>query len=209
MSEKQTRRDFCEAGESTNSPMKGGDVHSFVQDPREQKSNRDFCEDHSSSNVPHNINQNFGNTNFQNLQKSAHLTDYSHPHQPMNSGVKVVQQQMKLVKKANGGVHQSRIEQCDKQNACYSGNSQYQLTDDSLKNRPNSECRESVGKFGSACETPVLHSKSQTAKELLANADNNNRPNTNCYKRLQQFDVSGTTAVHKSVDESVLGALSH
>ncbi|MCP4475797.1 MAG: hypothetical protein GY821_14770, partial [Gammaproteobacteria bacterium] len=38
LSEKQTRRDFCEAGESTNRPMKGGDVHSFVQDPREQKS---------------------------------------------------------------------------------------------------------------------------------------------------------------------------
>ncbi|MCP4495038.1 MAG: hypothetical protein GY820_48225, partial [Gammaproteobacteria bacterium] len=38
LSEKQMRRDFCEAGESTNRPMKGGDVHSFVQDPREQKS---------------------------------------------------------------------------------------------------------------------------------------------------------------------------
>ncbi|MCP4492915.1 MAG: hypothetical protein GY820_37280, partial [Gammaproteobacteria bacterium] len=43
LSEKQMRRDFCEAGESTNRPMKGGDVHNFVQDPREQQQNRDFC----------------------------------------------------------------------------------------------------------------------------------------------------------------------
>ncbi|MCP4489958.1 MAG: hypothetical protein GY820_21955, partial [Gammaproteobacteria bacterium] len=50
---------------------------------------------------------------------------------------------------------------------------------------------------------------SQTAKELLANSDNNNRPNTNCYERLQQFDSSETTAVHKSVDDSVMGTLSH
>ncbi|MCP4492749.1 MAG: hypothetical protein GY820_36405, partial [Gammaproteobacteria bacterium] len=42
LSEKHMRRDFCEAGESSNRPMKGGDVHNFVQDPREQKQNRDF-----------------------------------------------------------------------------------------------------------------------------------------------------------------------
>ncbi|MCP4476127.1 MAG: hypothetical protein GY821_16525, partial [Gammaproteobacteria bacterium] len=49
---------------------------------------------------------------------------------------------------------------------------------------------------------------SQTAKELLANADNNNRPNTNCYERSQQVDESGTTAVHKSVDDSMTKSLS-
>ncbi|MCP4492739.1 MAG: hypothetical protein GY820_36355 [Gammaproteobacteria bacterium] len=207
LSEKQMRRDFCEAGESTNRPMKGGDVHSFVQDPREQKQNRDFCEDHSASNVPHNIKQNFGNTNFQNFQNSAHLTDYSHTNRPMNSGVKVVQQKLGSGKIANDGVHQSLIEQCDKQNARYSGNSLHQLTDYSLNNRPNSECCESVEKFGSACGTPIMHSKSQTAKELLANADNNNQPNTNCYESLQQVDLSGTTAVHKPVDDPVMGSL--
>ncbi|MCP4474873.1 MAG: hypothetical protein GY821_09985 [Gammaproteobacteria bacterium] len=189
------RRDFCEAGESTNRPMKGGDVHSFVQDPHEQQQNRDFGVNHSGSNVPQNINQNFGNTNFQNLQNSAHLTDYSHSNRPMNSGVKVVQSKLGLGKIANDGVHQSLIEQCDKQNARYSGNSLYQLTDYSLKNRPNGDCRENVGKFGSMWETPVLKLGTQTAKELLANSDNNNRPNTNCYERLQQFDLSETTAV--------------
>ncbi|MCP4488576.1 MAG: hypothetical protein GY820_14880, partial [Gammaproteobacteria bacterium] len=198
MSEKQMRRDFCEAGEITNRPMKGGDVHSFVQDPREQQQNRNFCENRSESNVPHNINQNFGNTNFQNLQNSAHLTDYSHSNRPMNSGGKVVQQKLGSGKIANDGVHQSLIEQCDKQNARYSGNLLHQLTDYSLNNRPNSECRESVWKFGRACETPVLKVGAQTAKELLANSDNNNRPNTNCYERLQQFDLSETTAVPKS-----------
>ncbi|MCP4485940.1 MAG: hypothetical protein GY820_01225, partial [Gammaproteobacteria bacterium] len=206
LSENQMRRDFCEAGESTNRPMKGGDIHSFVQDPREQQQHRDFCVNHSVSNAPHNINQNFGNTNFQN---SAHLTNYSHSNRPMNSGVKMVQQQTKSAEKANDSVHQSLIEQCDKQNARYSGNSLYQLTDYSLNNRPNHECRESVGKFGSACETPVLKLGNQTAKELLANADNNNRPNTNCYERLQQVDLSGATALHKSVDDSVTESLSH
>ncbi|MCP4489246.1 MAG: hypothetical protein GY820_18330, partial [Gammaproteobacteria bacterium] len=175
LSENQMRRDFCEAAENTNRPMKGGDVHSVVQDPREQQRNRDFCVNHSVSNAPHNINQNFGITNFQN---SAHLTNYSHSNRPVNSGVKMLQQQIKSVEKANDSVHQSLIEQCDKQHARYSGNSLYQLTDYSLNNRPNNECRESVGKFGSVCETPVLKLGNQTAKELLANADNNNRPNT-------------------------------
>ncbi|MCP4494302.1 MAG: hypothetical protein GY820_44430, partial [Gammaproteobacteria bacterium] len=82
------------------------------------------------------------------------------------------------------------------------------LTDYSLKNRPNNECRESVWNFGSVCETPVLKTENQTATELLANADNNNRPNTNCYERLQQVDSSGTTAVHKSVDDSLTESLS-
>ncbi|MCP4473693.1 MAG: hypothetical protein GY821_03825, partial [Gammaproteobacteria bacterium] len=121
----------------------------------------------------------------------------------------MVQQQTKSVEKVNDSVHQSLIEQCDKQNARYSGNSLHQLTDYSLNNRPNNECRESGGKFGSVCETPVLKLGNQSAKELLANADNNNRPNTNCYERLQQVDLSGTTAVHKSVDDSVTESLSH
>ncbi|MCP4490313.1 MAG: hypothetical protein GY820_23780, partial [Gammaproteobacteria bacterium] len=182
---------------------KGGDVHSFVQDPREQQQNRDFGVNHSGSNVPHNINQNFGNTNFQNLQNSAHLTDYSRSNRPMNSGVKVVQQKLGSGEIANDGVHQSLIEPCDKQNARYSGNSLHQLTDYSLKNRPSSGCRESVGKFGSMWDTPVLKLGTQTAKELLANSDNNNRPNTSCYGVSHKVVPGETTAVAKPVDESV------
>ncbi|MCP4486403.1 MAG: hypothetical protein GY820_03655, partial [Gammaproteobacteria bacterium] len=250
LSEKQMRRDFCEAVVNSNRPMKNGDhqlqtnsgvmqqirsvsvgVHEPLPEridcsrPNEQQTYAQPMRDHELlRNLTSQLNRQFSenmnkrvpqevvdcsgcgdNTEEHYSKKSAHLTDYSNSNRPLNSGVhvvqgvKTVQQQVQSVEKANDSVHQSLIEQCDKQNAHYSGNSLYQLTDYSLKNRPNSKCRESVGKFGSACETPVLKVGSQTAKELLANSDNNNRPNTNCYERLQQFDSSETTAVHKSV----------
>ncbi|MCP4486380.1 MAG: hypothetical protein GY820_03535 [Gammaproteobacteria bacterium] len=50
-------------------------------------------------------------------------------------------------------------------------------------------------------------SSTSSAKQLLSNTDNNNRPNTNCHESLQRIGSSEPIAVVKPIDESISEAI--
>ncbi|MCP4474578.1 MAG: hypothetical protein GY821_08470, partial [Gammaproteobacteria bacterium] len=56
-------------------------------------------------------------------------------------------------------------------------------------------CLETLPKFVGWSEQLSLD-----AKQLLANPDNNNRPNENCYESVQKVDSNRPIAVVKSID---------
>ncbi|MCP4475311.1 MAG: hypothetical protein GY821_12265, partial [Gammaproteobacteria bacterium] len=94
-------------------------------------------------------------------------------------------------------VPQKIIECCDQQNARYSDKKALETNSRHYQN-----CSETVPKFVGWSEQSSLN-----AKQLLANPDNNNRPNTNCYENVQRVDSDRPIAVVKSVDESMFKAI--
>ncbi|MCP4493736.1 MAG: hypothetical protein GY820_41510, partial [Gammaproteobacteria bacterium] len=94
-------------------------------------------------------------------------------------------------------VPQKIIECCDQQNARYSNKKAQETSCYHSQNR----C-ETVPKFAENVEQPTL-----SAKQQLANPDNNNRPNTNCYESVQKVDSDRPIAVVKSIDESMFEAI--
>ncbi|MCP4476293.1 MAG: hypothetical protein GY821_17395, partial [Gammaproteobacteria bacterium] len=93
-------------------------------------------------------------------------------------------------------VPQKIIECCDKQNARYWEKSAMQTN---FHHSPN--CRETSRKFSEENETPIMD-----ARRTLANSDNNNRPNKNCYESLHsiaQSDITGEGAVDESLTAAI------
>ncbi|MCP4493934.1 MAG: hypothetical protein GY820_42535, partial [Gammaproteobacteria bacterium] len=92
---------------------------------------------------------------------------------------------------------QKIIECCDQQNVRYS-NKRAQET--SVCHSPDRY--ETLASIGEQKEKST-----SSAKQLLANPDNNNRPNTNCYESVQKVDSDSPIAVVKSIDESMFEAI--
>ncbi|MCP4487133.1 MAG: hypothetical protein GY820_07430 [Gammaproteobacteria bacterium] len=94
-------------------------------------------------------------------------------------------------------VPQKIIECCDQQNARHSDKKALETSFYHSQNR-----QETVPKFVGRSEQSSLD-----AKQLLANPDNNNRPNENCYRKVQRIDSGEPIAVVKPIDESIFEAI--
>ncbi|MCP4473763.1 MAG: hypothetical protein GY821_04200, partial [Gammaproteobacteria bacterium] len=135
-------------------------------------------------------------------QNGDFCVDASHSNRPMKN-VELpqdprAQQQNKdfCVDNSLKNVPQKIIECCDKQNARYSDK---KALETSFYHSQN--CSETVPKFVGRSEQLSLN-----AKQLLANPDNNNRPNKNCCESLHSIAQSDITS-EGAVDESLTAAI--